>query len=403
MRIRWSPGLKRAVWMAVVVATSAPLARGAEARSTRKPSAPGRLQRAAATVQSEDTAAGGAPSATTGSTDKAAATGGAEGLQPPASSFEEVLARAEPLEDLGALLIAPTGGCEEVPSSIERARCEGTRAFLRRTIPGRWFSTIGDDPEILRVSGFDPEVKGYRLSIAGCLACSKPWSFGDPVARVPARYVTLRTPPPLPPSAASPPLREAVELNRSTVGFDSQGEAQAWWGQSEGNLQTQFVFAASPVEWTASAGPGTTLPLLGFRVFNRCTREVLVSRPPSTGDVQLAVAPDCLEQKRSTRTKKSAPVEAELPSSLSAQDLATAMAGIRPQVAACYARYQVPGRALLDYVVASNGLVQTVRLSGIFAGTPTGECVTEAARGARFPRFTTVRQQFSYPFFLRAE
>jgi hypothetical protein len=138
-------------------------------------------------------------------------------------------------------------------------------------------------------------------------------------------------------------------------------------------------------------------------VFNRCSREVLVSRPPSTGDVQMAVAPDCLERGRLGRPKKSAPTDAELPSSLSAQDLAAAMAAIRPQVAACYAKYQVPGRALLDYVVASNGMVQTVRLSGIFAGTPTGECVTEAARGAHFPKFTTVRQQFSYPFFLRAE
>jgi len=384
-----------AVWMAAL-ATCAPRA---EARTSHKGSARGRLQRAGATVRSVD------PAAAAGAAAAAAAAAAAEAAAPPAAtSFEELLGKAEPLDDLGTLLIAPTGGCEDAGSSIERARCEGTRAFLRRTLPGRWFWTLADDPEVLRVSGFDEEVKGYRVSIAGCLACSKPLALGQPSAP-PAgdRYVTLRTPPPLPPGIASPPLREAVELNRSTVGFDSQSEAQAWWAQAEGNLQTQFVFASSPIAWTSPTGPGYTLPLLGFRVFNRCSREVLVSRPPSTGDVQMAVEPDCLEQGRHARPKKSAPADAELPSSLSAQDLAAAMTAIRPQIAACYAKYQVPGRALLDYVVASNGMVQTVRLSGIFAGTPTGECVSEAARGARFPKFTTVRQQFSYPFFLRAE
>jgi hypothetical protein len=378
----------------------------AEARTPHPATATsrGRLQRAAATVESADP-------------QPSAPTPGPSGA-PPASTFEDVLGKAELLEDLQTLLIAPTGGCDDAPSPIERARCEGTRAFLRRTLPGRSYWTLGDDPLVLRVGDYDPDVKGYRVSVAGCLACSKPLGLGGP-GPAGQRFVTLRTP--AAPAAASDAaataagavataprtpldaLRGAVELNRSTVGFDTESEAQSWWADASGNLQVQFVFQPTVTEWTAPAGRGVSLPLLGFRVFNRCTREVLVSRPPSTNDVEMAVAPDCLERNQASRNRRGQPAETELEESLSARDLSAAMAAIRPQVAACYSRYQVPGRALLDYVVASNGTVQSVRLSGIFTGTPTGACVMEAARGARFPKFATVRQQFSYPFFLRAE
>jgi hypothetical protein len=397
MRIGKSSAAALAVsWMAAL--THHP----AEARTPHPATATsrGQLQRAAATVESADPQASAPTPSPTGA--------------PAASTFEDVLGKAELLEDLQTLLVAPTGGCDEALSPIERARCEGSRAFLRRTLPGRSYWTLGDDPLVLRVGDYDPDVKGYRVSVAGCLACSKPLSLGGPGPAGP-RFVTLRTP--AAPAAASDAgaasapaqrtplasLREAVELNRSTVGFDTESEAQSWWADASGNLQVQFVFQPAATEWTAPAGRGVSLPLLGFRVFNRCTREVLVSRPPSTNDVEMAVAPDCLERNHAGRNPRSQPAETELEESLSARDLSAAMAAIRPQVAACYARYQVPGRALLDYVVASNGTVQSVRLSGIFTGTPTGTCVMEAARGARFPKFVTVRQQFSYPFFLRAE
>ena len=309
------------------------------------------------------------------------------------ATFEELLAGAQPLGDLATLLISAPGRCEAFPRSIDRARCEGSRAFLRRTLPQKTFQTLATDPQVLSVSAYDPAVTGYHVSVAGCLACAKPVAAdneGD------LRFVTLKAP------EVGETLREQVEWNRSTAGFESEAEATDWWEQAEGNLRVQFIFRPALTEWAQPNRRGYALQGLGFRVYNACTREVLVSRPPSTRNVDIELAESCPEKAtgRSTKTDKTANTVAD---SLTSNDIASAMAGIRPQVFACFQTFKVPGRAEFDYTISSNGTVQAARLNGVFAGTPTGKCLLEAARNARFPHFRTSRQQFSYPFFLRDE
>ena len=70
-------------------------------------------------------------------------------------------------------------------------------------------------------------------------------------------------------------------------------------------------------------------------------------------------------------------------------------------VFACYQQFQSPGTLELTYVVAGNGTVQSVAVGPAFAGTPTGQCVLQAAKDARFPAFKLDQQKFTYPFFLR--
>jgi hypothetical protein len=321
----------------------------------------------------------------------------AEPLDAPADSavttFEALIQTATPLVDLQTLLISPTGGCNDIVSSIDRARCEASRAFLRRTLPQRTLASFGGDPGVLRVSEFDADIKGYHVSVSGCLACARPLPAGnqnDPF------YVTLKVP------ARGDSLRDAVEINRSTASFENEAEARAWWTQTEGNLRVQFVFQPTLAEWTHSFGHGYAMKLLGFRVFNRCTREILVSRPPSSGIVDSALTDGCLQNPPAAHAEVARPVD-EPKSALSAQDLSGAMSAIRPQVFACFDRFKVPGRAIFDYTVLGNGSVQSVRLDGVFAGTPSASCLLEAARSARFPHFAGVQQRFSYPFFLRAQ
>jgi hypothetical protein len=77
------------------------------------------------------------------------------------------------------------------------------------------------------------------------------------------------------------------------------------------------------------------------------------------------------------------------------------MGHIRAQIFACYERFRIPGSAPLTYEVAGNGSIQSVKLGGVLNGTPTGDCVVEAARAATFPKFDGPVQTFTYPFFLR--
>src|SRR5262245_36019464 len=79
-------------------------------------------------------------------------------------------------------------------------------------------------------------------------------------------------------------------------------------------------------------------------------------------------------------------------------DLVTGMNAVRPKIKDCYARHGVPGTAMVN-VEISYGRVTTATVSGMFAGTATGECVERAVKTATFP----VAQEFKtpYPFQLK--
>jgi hypothetical protein len=72
---------------------------------------------------------------------------------------------------------------------------------------------------------------------------------------------------------------------------------------------------------------------------------------------------------------------------------------VRPRLADCYRRFQVPGIAMANVVIARSGRVSKADVTGTFAGTPTGACVEEAARMARFPSSDGLSTP--YPFYVR--
>lgn len=308
------------------------------------------------------------------------------------ATFEAVIDGAVPVGDLGTLLTPFAGKCDGETRDLDRVRCQTTRAYLRRVIPHQSFWSMVDDPMALTVSEFDGSIKGYHLSIAGCLACVHPVTVGRQKEE---RLVTLKAP-----DKGAGSLRAGVELGHNAVAFDNLGEAKSWLKESRNALRMQVVFQPNPTEWTYESDHGYALTMLGMRVFNRCTGEILVSRPPSTGEIELpGLDQGCRQDSSSDDTDSTR--AANLPPELSKSDIEQAMKIIRPQVFACFEKFKVPGMASFEFVVASNGSVNTVRLDGQFQGTPTGACLLEAAQNARFASFSHERQKFSYPFFLR--
>ena len=84
---------------------------------------------------------------------------------------------------------------------------------------------------------------------------------------------------------------------------------------------------------------------------------------------------------------------------LSKVAIVAGMNALRPQIAACYRRYQLPGVAMVNVVIGKSGRVTSAVAVGRFAGTPTGACVEAAAKTARFPTSDGLRTP--YPFYLR--
>ncbi len=83
---------------------------------------------------------------------------------------------------------------------------------------------------------------------------------------------------------------------------------------------------------------------------------------------------------------------------LSTRVLVCAMNSIKGQIAACFARYQTPGTAMMNVVVTQQGAVRAATTTGKFAGTPTGDCVAAAVKTVKFPPSDGV--SFPYPLLL---
>jgi len=72
---------------------------------------------------------------------------------------------------------------------------------------------------------------------------------------------------------------------------------------------------------------------------------------------------------------------------------------VRPNIAACYQRFLVPGVAMVNVVITKSGRVAKADVTGKFAGTPTGACIERAVKTARFPRSNGI--SVPYPFMLK--
>ena len=90
-----------------------------------------------------------------------------------------------------------------------------------------------------------------------------------------------------------------------------------------------------------------------------------------------------------------------LPETLSQDQIKSGMGGVKGRVTACYEKLNVAGLAKVSVSIAKSGKVTKVVNTGEFKGSPTGECVAEAVRGAVFPRFRGKPLTISYTFLLR--
>jgi hypothetical protein len=75
------------------------------------------------------------------------------------------------------------------------------------------------------------------------------------------------------------------------------------------------------------------------------------------------------------------------------------MKAIKGKIADCYARFQTPGIAMVNVVIACDGRVSSATATGRFAGTPTGACVEAAVKTATFP--PSLGLVTPYPFQLK--
>jgi hypothetical protein len=315
------------------------------------------------------------------------------------TSFEKLARGAVRTQDVATLLAPFIDSCGGDMRELDRARCRSTTAYLRQKLPQQTFIIDSNDPAAVDVSGYDAAAKGYHLALAGCLACTEPMSIGN---RHEPRFVTLARP-----DKSAGSLAAGVQVSKSTVAFDDFAAAKRWAEVEKPFLRAEFLFQpqAEGSDFTVGMAPGIALKLIGARVYNRCTGEILVSKPPSTGFADRP--PPGHQDPACARAGQPQPMTDEelaadrRPDELSKVAINDVMEKIRPRFYDCYQQFHIPGALVLSYVVGGNGTVQSVQVGSTFAGTPTGSCAMEVAKDMRFPAFKKERQEFKYLFFLR--
>jgi predicted Zn finger-like uncharacterized protein len=104
---------------------------------------------------------------------------------------------------------------------------------------------------------------------------------------------------------------------------------------------------------------------------------------------------------RGGREKPKADSGGEGKERLEPSDIQRGMRAVKGRVQRCYDQYKVPGLVQVSVTISPSGRVSSTRVSGKFAGTPTGSCVAGAVRGAHFDKFRGGALTITYPFVLR--
>jgi hypothetical protein len=303
-----------------------------------------------------------------------------------AASFEEVAAQAATLDDIGMLLPAFVDDCARSKREPEHGRCLGVRAFLRKDLPSHSFVVTRPGSEVLGISELDPAIKGFHVALSGCLACSPPVQVGGE-----RRLVTLKTP-----TAGAKSMRAATELGRTTVAFANITEAERWTRTVRPHLRAEYVFQPAEQPWGAGANRGLVFKPLAFRVYDACTGTVVLSQPPSRESAPKDTG--CKAEPEAPAAEGPAATEHEPTIDRAAVNAAVSAA--RSSFDACINQYPRPGTATLVFVVAPNGLPQSVTVEGGTAGTALGQCLIDAGTKVRFPQFQGGNQKLKYPLAL---
>jgi len=307
-------------------------------------------------------------------------------------TFEDLSKTARSTSDMEKVVgpfLQQCGASNELPD----LHCRAIRSYMQHKIGTQVFTTtVGGGA--LAFDAYDSVKFVYPVTLNGCLTCSKPIEF-DPVLFAPNNkfFITAKVP-----TKVEGTVPQGLELGKFEISVDPR-ELGKWTKTVQPFLQVQFLYrVVGEKVWDAKLGAGITLHTGGYRVFNRCSGEVLFSSPPSASPAPV--------DKRDCPDANAKPVVEDptknLPTKLAPSQILEPMKSIRGKIDTCYEQYQIPGTAEVSVTLTGKtGEVANVKIRGSFSDTPTGKCVADAVKTLKFPAFANESMTFSYKYELK--
>lgn len=223
---------------------------------------------------------------------------------------------------------------------------------------------------------------------------------GDPLPGAAASNGKAPAGPVAAPGAAAS-LTERVGLTAGDPVVDPKGAAPMGAAPTDPGEQRSPVIRTPKRRPTPTARPRTRRPRKNPKVVRRPRPDppspsvVPRHRPRTISEILVNVA----TAKKGTLRKKP---QVSLPARLAFRDIQRGMAGRLGVARACGRRYSTTGRVSVRLVVAgATGRVRSVTPKGVHAGSPTGRCVAQALRAAKFKPFSRSSQSFYFTVILR--
>jgi predicted Zn finger-like uncharacterized protein len=207
-----------------------------------------------------------------------------------------------------------------------------------------------------------------------------------PAAAPPVTPIAVTpTPPTGQPPATPPPVANEVLPPRDTPGDKPQGASA---NRPAGRA------VRGPGARRGSGGPRNPLVSIPDRADGSpatapAARAPAEARPKPRDDIEALLEAASGGRRAAAparREEEEAPARAgEKAAMLERDDIVKGMNAVMPRARDCYAQFKVPGVAMVKVTVSPSGRVGAVAVTGRFAGTPSGSCVENALKTAKFP------------------
>lgn len=298
------------------------------------------------------------------------------------ATFDGLAATAQRLTtaDLQGAAWALTATCAEGDGPDQRL-CKAVRD--RRAASLRAGTYLVDaERGAFQVGAWDPDAQASLIELRGCIACAAPLG---------GLYIVSSK---VPPSFAGD-VATAASLHQGVRSFTNPQLAERWAAVAA-DARAQFIVRLGGDHAGLAELDGHRVlgvEVLGFRVHQPCDGAIVCASPKAA-----AVTPD---PSTCGKVIEDVPVKvdptANLPATLTPEDLKAAMKPVTAAARACFDDYGVPGKAKLIYTVSGAGAITAYEHTGDFVDTPTGRCIDKAAKAVTFPAVKKASFTFTYP------
>ena len=269
-----------------------------------------------------------------------------------------VAARAQDGADLAGRLWPVAGRCQD-KDAHRRRQCERVRASALAREAGALVIVPGD-AQAIEVGKWEPKSKTVPVTLKGCIACAEPVDLDGKRLKI----VTRGGP-----------------VARTERKFDDEASATEWRDAGANHLQSELLVRIPKAPLRVPGG--LAVELVGFRLWDPCDGTLLAgSDGAKPGPIREGA---CKSLARSEQR-------------LGDEDVKEALDPVRQDIQRCAWRFQAQGGGKIAVDVAGDGTIRTAEVRGDFAGTPTGNCVVNAVRKAKFRAFKRDHQLIVFPF-----